>query len=40
VIAHIGQAPIQRGLVVTIAEVGDPTDDASAVQIPGSGKGA
>jgi hypothetical protein len=40
VIARIGQASIQRRLVVTIAEVGDPTDSASAVQIPGSGKGA
>jgi catalase len=40
VIARIGQTPIQRLLVVTIAEVGDPTDDASAVQIPGSGKRA
>jgi hypothetical protein len=40
VTARIEQAPIQRSLVVTIAEVGDPTDGAGDVQISRSGKRA
>jgi hypothetical protein len=39
VIVRIGQVPVQWRLVVTIATVGDPTDDASGIQIFGSGKG-